>query len=213
MPLVPGPAAPLTAAAYGDQHGVDAAIVVARIRDGTLTGAKHSGVWYVEDAPLPASLQAGQTAAPPAVAARPADPLVVWYESRTYVSILMGLLTVLVAVDLGSFALSRDPRAFRGVGTRVFVLWALWTRHHWVRRGIYLWAGMLAFGAVAGLVVLQISPGGGLAAAGPSLLRFGAMFAAGAFYLATVHRYIRIGPAPDPGEASLEDIGREARLD
>lgn len=222
MPTVPGLRSPLTAAAYGERHGINATLVVAAIRDGVLPGVRHGRVWYAEDVPPPAALLLQLAPVPPPDAvpgpgfgrsgALPVEdrPLVARYTSQTYVNVLMGILAVLIAVDLVSFAVSWDAANLRGVGTRVGVAWTLWTRHRWARRAVTLWAGLLVIGGAAGLAVTGSgAPALPLAVGIPM---FGALLAVGLFYLATIHRYIRIEPEQDAGVHTLEDVAREARL-
>lgn len=221
IPAVPGLTSPLTAADYGDRYGLDANVVVVHVRSGALAGARVGKVWYAEDVPPPASLLASREPLPISretprterAGREPTRPLAVRYTSQTYVSVLMGLLAVMIAADVVSFALSPDGDALRGVGTRVFVVWALHTRHRWARRAVYLWAGTLTFAGAVGLSVLVARDGADLIARAPAALLFAGMLVCGVFYVATVHRVIRIEPEADPVSMSLDDIGREARLD
>lgn len=217
MQTVPDRDVPLTAAAYGERYGIHAALVVAAIRDGVIPGERRGRVWYTDSTPPPAALvparheasdtRTGRTDAPSA-----ADlPLVVRYTSPMYVNVLMGVIAAFIAVALASFAASWDVRELRGVGTRAAVLWLLWTRHRWARRAVYLWAGLLALGGAAGLATSAVGvPPVPIAVAVPM---FSAFVVAGLFYLASVHRYIRVEPEHAAGVPTLEDIAREARLD
>ena len=214
---VPGLESPITAAAYDDRYGVPAVVVISRIRKGTLKGAKHNGVWYAEDAPPPAD-RTVHTVAPPRTPAREplsaATPNVVRYTSQRYVHVLMGVLAVLIASDLVSFLFSQEFQDLRGVGTRVFVLFALRTQHKWARIAVQVWSGGLIVAGVAGLsLVLTADPEEFVVAWWGTLL-FAASLVIGLFYLATAHRYIKVGrPVDEESPATLEALGREARLD
>ncbi len=217
MTSIPGLESPVTASEYADRYGVAAAIVVARIREGTLSGAKHGGVWYAEDVPpvvlpsVPAAVRAEdrlqeQTRRPAPVRK------VIRYTSWPYVYSIMGLLAVALAADGVSFLVSHDLADLRGSGTRILVLVALRAQHRWARRAVLYWAASLVLGGGAGLALVLPAGEAGVPVWGPAL--FGVSLVAGLFYLVTAHRYIKVeAPADADTPATLDDIAREARLD
>lgn len=218
MPSIPGLASPVTASEYADRYGIADAIVVSRIREGTVKGAKYGGVWYAEDAPPDTEPAALAVVRPEdrvqERTRRPASlPKVIRYTSWPYVYSIMGLLAVVIAVDGVSFVFSHDVADLRGVGTRVLVLAALRTQHRWARRAVLFWAGSLVLGGGAGLF-LVLTAGGAEAGVpwwGPAL--FGGSLVVGLFYLVTAHRYIKVEePADEDSPPTLDEIAREARL-
>ena len=213
--MAPDPDRLVPAAEYGERHGVSATAVVIAIRDGVLPGERRGRVWMARDVPLPDALRPRPSRAEPVQALPEAAPLreaprrVARFESRLYVSILMALLGLSIAADVGLSVIEADASSLRGVGTRLGLLALLWRRHRWSRTAVQVWAAFAAIGGASGLAASAAA--GTPAVDAGFVVFFAALLVVGLFYLTTAHRYIRIVDA-SPEAVTLDGIRREADL-